>query len=669
MIYFAPAVNAQVAITAAVILQTVLHTPLTKPLYFAACIATGIPIQHKIVIIHHLFEVSLAPGEESEHQGLVYAFQGDMIGRQLPIIIQIPADGFGITTQLNRPLNLITPNALNTRLLADINVGSLRVEATDAELRTARCRRLCFLPSTIAALMLGKNLSPRRAFEIVHAAVEERGIAQECEPMLNWFVASCITGANHIPYTASPPFVRPTPDEDLYKAALTIIDHELPGLNAPEPGPATMAAAPPAPPMADLRHLAQSVIAATDAMSNIALTNRPAVKTAKTPRSHFGSALDQVMRLCLVESEQHLPALLWEVADVTRTQHMGVIRNRLSATAHQMQMASPLVTKSVADVITGPHFACPDRGILTQGLSPFLFLPRNATDRAVYDKAMNTYRDLVENGNVNASDAAKMDALDTAPIQIRTYSQMKQVLGDFHVFLHTLFAPRSNLVDLDEDQDPRGGAPHPLLAAWDLFWRQVQVQEPMLIDACEAPGVPFGMVRWIQVRTALYAHNQCASQEQVRVPRFMELLDDIAVSRHWMPDVQPAHRNFGGVVSTAGTPAPATAPSNTAAPARNAARAPGNTSNNRGAEVVNPSPHDDFASFNSVTRLLKEILDESAAAGARLPFTKHTPAITYCLSWHLRKKCNDTCNRKADHITHTTVDRKALKDWCTQHFH
>jgi hypothetical protein len=151
----------------------------------------------------------------------------------------------------------------------------------------------------------------------------------------------------------------------------------------------------------------------------------------------------------------------------------------------------------------------------------------------------------------------------------------------------------------------------------------------------------------------------------------MELLDDIAVSRHWMPDVHPRHRGFG-VVSAISSPSnnSTTTPTDTpptSAPARNTPRTPAAT-NNRGNEVVNPSPHADFGQFTAVTRLLKDILTDSATAGHRLPHTLHTPAITYCLSWHLRKKCNDTCNRVADHITHSAADRTALKSWCVQHF-
>jgi hypothetical protein len=499
MLYFAPAMAAQQALTAVTLLQTVLHTPINKPLYFAACIPTGIPIQHKIVIIHHFFQVPLAPGETSSHEGRIYGFCNDLIGRQLPILIQVPADGFTVTTHLNRPLSLLTPDALRGRFNADINLHLVEVDPAETAIRSTRVRRFAFNPSFIAAALMGEFHTPR----IAYAALEQRGIVPECEPLMNWLVAACTTGANHIPLTVSPTFERPIPDTELYAAALAIVDRELPGVNQ-VPAP-TMTA--PASTSTDLVGLAQAVTAAADALSNATLSNRPAPRPVRSPRTHFGSALDQVLFLTLSESEHHLPALFWDISDVTRTQHIGVITNRLTTMASRMQMAPPLVTKLVSEVVTSPHFSCPDRSNLMQGLSPFLFLPRNATERAGYDRAMRTYRDLVDNGNVNATDAARMDALDTSPISIRSHSHMRQVLGHFHIFLHALFQPRSGLIDVDEDQGHRGGAPHPFLAAWDLFWQQVQVQEPMLIDICDSPGVPFAIVRWIQVRTALYAHD------------------------------------------------------------------------------------------------------------------------------------------------------------------
>jgi hypothetical protein len=290
----------------------------------------------------------------------------------------------------------------------------------------------------VAAALMGQFHSPRRAFEIAYAAIEQRGVVQECEPVLNWLVASCTTGANQIPFTVSPAFERQILDSELYAAALAIVDQELPGLNhIPAPAAVALPAA-----NSDMASLAQSVIAATDAMSNAALSSRPTTRSVRSPRSHFGAALDQVLFLTLSDSEHHLPAVFWDVSDVTRTQHIGVIANRLTTMASRMQMSPPLVTKLVSEVITGPHFSCPDRSNLTQGLSPFLFLPRSATERADYDRTMRTYRDHIDNGNVNAADAARMDSLDTTPISIRSHSHMKQVLGHFHIFLHALLEPK-----------------------------------------------------------------------------------------------------------------------------------------------------------------------------------------------------------------------------------
>jgi hypothetical protein len=185
----------------------------------------------------------------------------------------------------------------------------------------------------VAAALMGQFHSPRRAFEIAYAAIEQRGVVQECEPVLNWLVASRTTGTNQIPFTVSPAFERPIPDSELYAAALAIVDQELPGLNH-TPAPAAIAL-----PTAnsDMASLAQSVIA----MSNAALSSRPTTRSVRSPRSHFGAALDQVLFLTLSDSEHHLPAVFWDVSDVTRTQHIGVIANRLTTKASRMQMSLP----------------------------------------------------------------------------------------------------------------------------------------------------------------------------------------------------------------------------------------------------------------------------------------------------------------------------------------
>jgi hypothetical protein len=180
---------------------------------------------------------------------------------------------------------------------------------------------------------------------------------------------------------------------------------------------------------------------------------------------------------------------------------------------------------------------------------------------------------------------------------------------------------------------------------------------------CELLGRAFTMVCWIQVWAVRYVHRQVGSPHfTLQAPKFKDLLEQIMLDTPWMPLSELSHVGYGahvpGVTQALGPPCGLTGLAPAAAAVREC-----------GMPVANGNPHADYVAFGLVRKTLKEIVATAVRAGQPVPATIHHPNIHYCLSFHVRKICNSSCARAADHVRHSAADHDRLKAWCAQNFH
>jgi hypothetical protein len=270
------------------------------------------------------------------------------------------------------------------------------------------------------------------------------------------------------------------------------------------------------------------------------------------------------------------------------------------------------------------------------------------------------------NGMVTLAESRQINAEEAAPVPISSYADLKAVLSGYYVCLFTFFEPvpgtdgASVEEVISEFSDP---TPHELLWQFYEFWCKLNRMELDIGRLCELPGRAFAMVRWIQVRAVRYVHRQAGSPHfTLQAPKFKDLLEQIMLDAPWMPLSELSHVGYGahvpGAMQATGPPRGLTGPAPAAAAARE-----------RGTPVTNGNPHADYAAFGSVRKTLKEIVATAVRAGQPVPATIHHPNIHYCLSFHVRKTCNSSCVRAADHVRHSAADHDRLKAWCAQNFH
>lgn len=63
----------------------------------------------------------------------------------------------------------------------------------------------------------------------------------------------------------------------------------------------------------------------------------------------------------------------------------------------------------------------------------------------------------------------------------------------------------------------------------------------------------------------------------------------------------------------------------------------------------------------------KRVKAYCTGASIKLPYNK-VKKTNYCLSWHIRCKCNAVCGSKGDHFDHTAAEADELEAWVKAYY-
>jgi hypothetical protein len=300
---------------------------------------------------------------------------------------------------------------------------------------------------------------------------------------------------------------------------------------------------------------------------------------------------------------------------------------------------------------------------------PLSVPPLSPEQKVEAELVLQAYRDVQQEGNVTLDEASRIEAMEKKAVPITTLTDMKEVLGGFHVFLHVLFD-----VEVQDGTEDPAAPVHPLIVEWDRFWEHVNEDDRLWDDEIRRnPGRAFHVVRWVHLRTANWGELQQSTDMYKPPPPYERIWEGvIQQDDSWVPVFDPTHMAYGSVPKKALTAArePGSAGGGNAyggsKSETNHNPRPGDKREREpGVHIKNPKPHPDYAGIDLKKKPIGKAIDEGWKQNPRdpPPISLHSPPLPYCLSWHLKGSCHDNCGKRADHIVHEERDHQELKAW------
>jgi hypothetical protein len=184
-----------------------------------------------ICTVHRISTTASIPGVPSAWwDGIVFAFEGDVMAGAHINLVQMPVQPFHLTNAVHAP----TADALNAHW-ANLAVGAAFVgpfQAGDADTSKVVTRHMMPVPYSYVALMHTQILMPRQAWQTVGMQVLADNQGANCQHFVDWLRAACTFqqgGAD--PATKQPSALTvPLADEALHKEAWNWLIQDLPAL-------------------------------------------------------------------------------------------------------------------------------------------------------------------------------------------------------------------------------------------------------------------------------------------------------------------------------------------------------------------------------------------------------------------------------------------------------
>jgi hypothetical protein len=707
----------------------VLSSPLTAPMYFLACVPYT-PGRYRVVVVHHPFIYRAPFGQPDEYDGGGFALTGDVIDGQMPAIIEWPQDLLQSVTPPDVRVTTMSANALLTYFQdnpdaewvpAVIPPGPGRLEVY--------ARKAVFCPTFLAQKLIDKVLTPRTAFLTIVEELAIRNQILSCSSILSWLVVTCMSTLP-TPAVAAPVVVVPVEVAPAVAAATQPMDPTDPAFFAPREAAAeaetvaeegdevqfvqppvaeaelALAAAVRVPRTATqyfqrmpaITGLTREVVervhrellglvapttpvvgggaalgaseqvstAMLQALQSIAAgQQRPvAAAAAVTPRSVYGTSMVNLLRVVQVAEDADLPQFWTDLARASRSQQISTIANRFGVVAGRLNVNPPIVTKAVQDFFVQLRFQFIDRNNLLDGLSPFLFPPLNSMQRGETTGTYRNYMDVVMAGTLTMREAEEMEARDRRAVPIYTLTEMREALSGFHVFVHTLF----------ERNTERTLAVHEYLENWDALWEQIRDNDRIWEDELVIKGRAFEIVRWVHLKSSIWAQQQVKSEVLVAPPDLTPLWQAILEGNgSWVSRGGPGHAAYGWGGPPSAQPvapklSPASGGSGGGGGGQPRAQKSGDKRKFLSAEDRIENPAKIKALMDMGSAGISKAVEKGKRTNDPPPMTKHDPSSEYCFGWHLKGFCYKTCTRVADHVVHSTEDREAMTAWLRRNF-
>ena len=583
--------------------------------------------------VHRISTTASIPGVPSAWDGIVFAFEGDVMAGARINLVQMPAQPFHLTNAVHAP----TADALNAHW-ANLAVGAAFVgpfQAGDADTTEVVTRRMMPVPYSYVALMHTQILTPRQAWQTVGMQVLADNQGANCQHFVDWLRVACTFrqgGAD--PATKQPSALTvPLADEALHKEAWNWLIQDLPAL-APQSND----------------NLASQMVATSAAIrQEMALQRldkeeaRLEAKAPKTMTEAYPAMATSLRRLCGVPTDDVLP-LFWRIlASLGGKKHqaLAALQQLVTERANEPESARKTIVVSVAlfECVSQFRLGAEVDNIM-DGVSPFLVVPTTYYKAAATRIECNNYSMLTEGGNTASLNEIRQLS-DTKMNVPQDPLQLMSFVGGYSVFVDVIFGvDHAAAVRLREHYS---------------FWEDMA---PRLVGAVlptELPGICTLIMRSIQLTTIGYINRAQRVGVNDAGPSY-QYIEDAANNRTWQNLSQLPPRYLEE--TTKSKPSAPAVPT----PTWSATSATSTITTASGTERTNTrvdaSDNQKVAAWHSRFAASAKTVTELKANTDRPTTVQGNHKL--CLSFHLRGTCFDNCGDKATHRTLAPPEHKAM---------
>jgi len=429
-----------------------------------------------------------APGTPpTPYNNEVYAMKGDVEsvdGLLSFTIVEFPQTLLHQTDQVHIPSTGSMAARLGALAQPDDTLGPFA--AGDPDVFHLHTRGLVVLPAPIAALTIGRVLTPRTFYDLVEGVFAVTpAMLPACAQIRIWSIMGLtVDAADDIPTFLAQPLTVSATTGLFLKNRVALLKRDLPGLVPGGPNSLNAIAAAMGGMAASQRQSAADAAAA-----------RTAAAAPKTASDRFkGDRLTSLLKLAEVDRASLLPLVYNALADNPKKDELAVAQNRLdarAALASSFVSTAPTITTKLLEALLAPLYDGRDRDDLNTGVTPWRTMSGSRKD-FIRVREIATLAHTLQQGNtsVSLSDLIDLDQLEKDGIPIPTkYRPALRTLGGFLVLLDEFLGANHRLNQevrrslrfaqlRDEDlEDYVDTADNPLLPSYILRWFQLELHE------------------------------------------------------------------------------------------------------------------------------------------------------------------------------------------------
>ena len=588
--------------------------------------------------VHRLSQTTALPGRASPWDGIIFAFEGDVVPPGLINLVQIPPSPFRLTTAAVPAPTADTLGALWAGL-PDGTPCLGPFGANDADVTLVTTRRFMPVPYAYVQFMHNRVLTPRQAW-LVAEQIRADGRAADCEIFIDWLRAASTYRA---PADANDPPVMsvahpdqltvPLADESLRRQVWSWLTADLPALVV-RPAAA----------------VENQIAATTGAMrQEFALARatadaaRAEAKAPKTMSEAHPTVAPLLRRLCGVEEDADLPTFWKEHATTGGRKHQSLASlQRLvdsRATDPGSSGARIVVSVPLIECITQYRLGSPDTDDLTRGVSPFLICPQFFPGAAGTRHECSTY-DLITSGSGAAAMSDIRELADPKLLSPRDALELTCFVGGYSCLLDVLLG------------ENHGAAAR--LRDHAKFWTHNCHALPNMVGADHLAGFLMRIMRTLQLITIDYINQALQHGDAAALPDYSRIEETVR-HRTWqnLSQLPPHYLQEKATKTTAVPPTttsqPPTKTANTQAPS-----AVGSGSSSTRPAAVRADAPTSQKNSDWVTKFA-----ESSKTVTALKGEEGRPKV--CLSYHLRGTCFEACGERATHRALTNAEKTAMQ--------
>jgi hypothetical protein len=551
-------------------------------------------------------------------------------------------------TPLTRVPSLVTVDAA-IGALADPEDNLGPFAAADADTEEKRTRFAVVLPGPLAAMCIGRDLTPLVFWNTVVAHIRATPVLMPaCTYIVEWGLLARTVDATDVVANlcaTAPNLVAST--GAFNRARIEMLKRDLPGLRPG--GPNSMVA---------IAQAMGGIAAAQNQQTAAAHQARLDATAPKKAGDRFkNDQLRLLLEICEVVREEDLPPVYDSLAQNPKKEDLKTAQRALDKTAAQRSSFSPsgpVLTTGLLDVMLEPHYDARDADDLEDGVTPWRTLSLGVDHHTALRQMASLAMVLHTGGQtVTLSDVLDLKQMEkgnfTLPLK---YRHAFRSLGSYQILLDTFLGPHHRLSQA-------------LRASLTLAMANEEALEEKLD---RSPLAAAHTLRWFALRLNQFfrQHRLATVATSVALPPLSEMWNDVLIENWRAPSLPPRYM-------LAPAPLPSVTPSLAGTDSSKGTQMSDLTPATGGGPSVAPKGKvRDRAVFHAPDDELVNLAGENWRSDVvKKELSAEWPTLSsgklLCLPWWTKKGCFQACKRcHAD--TLDPGDRKTTVDFLEKHF-